>query len=101
MNNSIIASACLALRPRAGISVEGNNEITWDVDTVDIPTKADIIKKATELQAAYDAQAYARSRKEEYDALNQFEMQYDDKANGTTTWEDAIIAIKTKYPKPE
>jgi hypothetical protein len=51
------------------------------------------------LQAEYDSQAYARNRKAEYDALNQLEMQYDDKANGTTTWEDAIAAIKTKYPK--
>ncbi|SVD66270.1 uncharacterized protein METZ01_LOCUS419124 [marine metagenome] len=31
--------------------------------------------------------------------MNQFEMQFDDKENGTTTWEDAIDAIKTKYPK--
>ena len=42
---------------------------------------------------------YARNRKEEYDALNQLEMQFDDKEDGTTTWEDAIKAIKKKYPK--
>ena len=42
---------------------------------------------------------YARNRKEEYDALNQLEMQFDDKEDGTTTWEDAIKAIKTKWPK--
>jgi flagellar basal body rod protein FlgB len=52
------------------------------------------------LQAEYDALEYARNRKVEYDALNQFEMQYDDKLNGTTTWDDAIDAIKAKYPKP-
>ena len=53
------------------------------------------------LQAAYDAQEYARSRKVEYDALNQLEMMYDDEVNSTTTWKDAIDAIKAKYPKPE
>ena len=49
--------------------------------------------------AEYDAQEYARSRKEEYDALNQLEMQFDDKKNSTTTWDDAIDAIKAKWPK--
>lgn len=39
-------------------------------------------------------------RKQEYEKLNQFEMQYDDLINNTTTWKDAISAIKGKYPKP-
>ena len=61
-------------------------------------------RDAEEAQAAidkalWDTQEYARNRKTEYDALNQFEMQFDDKEDGTTTWEDAIKAIKTKYPK--
>jgi len=50
-------------------------------------------------QTAYDAQAYARSRKAKYDLLNQDEMRYDDLINSTTTWQDAIAAIKTEYPK--
>ena len=50
-------------------------------------------------QAEFDAQEYARNRKAEYDALNQFELISDDEANGTTTHKDAIAAIKTKYPK--
>ena len=73
----------------------------WDKDgnvvTLDeskIKTEEDKLKKE------YSDQAYARKRKEEYDALNQFEMQYDDKKNNTTTWDDAIDAIKAKYPKP-
>ena len=51
------------------------------------------------IKAERIATQYTRNRKAEYDALNQFEMQYDDKEDGTTTWEDAIAAIKTKYPK--
>ena len=51
------------------------------------------------LQAVYDSKAYARSRKAEYDKLNQDEMRYDDLVNGTTTWQDAIAAIKTSIPK--
>ena len=65
------------------------------------PTETDIQAEIVRLQAAHDAQAYARLRKEEYDALNQNEMMYDDEINSTTTWKDAIAAIKTKYPKPE
>jgi hypothetical protein len=36
-----------------------------------------------------------------YRELNQDEMRYDDLVNSTTTWQDAIAAIKAKYPKPE
>jgi hypothetical protein len=36
-----------------------------------------------------------------YSRLNQDEMRYDDLINGTTTWPDAIEAIKTLHPKPE
>ena len=51
-------------------------------------------------QAAYDGQAYARARKAKYDLLNQDEMRYDDTKNSTTTWVDAIDAIKVAHPKP-
>ena len=56
--------------------------------------------EVTKLQAAYDAQAYSRLRKVEYNLLNQDEMRYDDLVNGTTTWQDAIAAIKLAHPKP-
>ncbi len=64
-----------------------------------LPTEAEIDAEVIRLQAEYDAQEYARNRKTEYDALNQLEMQYDDEEDGTTTWKDAIKAIKAKYPK--
>ena len=43
--------------------------------------------------------AYSRQRQAAYAALNQFEMQFDDAANSTTTWVDAIAAIKQEFPK--
>ena len=58
-----------------------------------------ISTEETRLQAEYDAQAYARSRKKEYDQLNQYEMQFDDKENSTTTWVDKINEIKGRHPK--
>ena len=41
------------------------------------------------LKAEHDATlTYADERKAEYDQLNQFEMQFDDDRDGTTTWVD-------------
>ena len=53
----------------------------------------------TRLQTEYDSQAYARSRKQEYDKLNQWEMQFDDNRDGPTTWVDSINEIKVRFPK--
>ena len=63
------------------------------------PTEAEIDAEIKRLEDEWVSQEYARNRKAEYDALNQLEMQFDDKEDGTTTWEDAIKAIQTKWPK--
>lgn len=58
--------------------------------------------KATELEETYNAQEYARNRSAEYPTMQeQLDMQYWDSINGTTTWQDAINAVKVKYPKPQ
>jgi hypothetical protein len=76
------------------------DEITnWGDPTQTQPTEAEISAEVARLQGVYDSQAYARSRKVAYDLLNQDEMRYDDLINSTTTWQDAIAAIKTEYPK--
>ena len=51
---------------------------------------------------AYSApvKTWEENRQEAYDNLNQFEMQFDDQRDSTTTWVDAIDAIKAKHPKP-
>ena len=46
-------------------------------------------------------ETYAQKRRKAYNRVQQFELQYDDEINGTTTWKDAIEEIKKKYPKPE
>jgi predicted ATP-grasp superfamily ATP-dependent carboligase len=43
---------------------------------------------------------WSENRQVEYAKLNQFEMQFDDQRDSTTTWVDAIDAIKAQYPKP-
>ena len=66
---------------------------------VEQPTWPKIKEHLPTMQAEYDALAYSRNRKAEYDQLNQFELISDDSINGTTTHKDAIIAIKNKFPK--
>ena len=82
------------------VSHTSSNEAICSSDPDDFGvTWAEVKTKMDEFRAEYDSQAYARNRKIEYDKLNQLEMQYDDEEDGTTTWKDAIEAIKTKYPK--
>ena len=68
------------------------NEGEADLDAVQVAYE--------QLQAEYDGLVYARDRKAKYDLLNQDEMRFDDQANSTTTWVDAINAIKAAHPKP-
>ena len=95
-----ILDAVLAINPEAKCTVSNNDidTIIWDSGQTPI-SKADIEAKQTELQTEYDSQDYARKRKAEYDQLNQFEMQFDDKENSTTTWVDKINEIKGRHPK--
>jgi len=88
-----------SLRPNAEFVVRGNTDIEWLDTTQTQPTDAEIQAEVTRLQTEYDSQAYARSRKQEYDKLNQFEMQFDDNRDGTTTWVDSINEIKERFPK--
>ena len=44
---------------------------------------------------------YAQYRAAAYPSIaDQLDMQYHDSVDGTTTWADAIAAVKTKYAKP-
>ena len=93
-----ITQALLSLRPNAEFVVRGD-ELEWLDSEQTQPTEQEIADEIVRLQAEYDAQDYARQRKAEYDKLNQFEMQFNDQRDGTTTWVDAINEIKARYPK--
>ena len=80
---------------------DGKTILNWKSPDKTQPSQSAIEAKMVELQEEWDSQEYARKRKVEYDALNQFELITDDAINGTTTHIDVIKAIKKKYPKPE
>ena len=79
----------------------GNNDLAtlpWNETTPN--SKADIEAKMVEVQAEYDANQYQRDRATAYPTIQeQLDMQYWDKVNGTTNWEDAIAKVKSDNPK--
>ena len=87
-----------SLKPKAEFVIRGE-VIEWLDSTQTQPTDLEISNEVTRLQAEYDSLEYSRSRKAEYNKLNQDEMRYDDLKNNTNTWELAIDAIKLEYPK--
>jgi len=90
--------ALQSLKPKAEWILRGD-ELEWHDTEQTEPTQAEIDAEVIRLQAEYDSQEYARNRKQEYDQLNQFEMQFDDDRDGTTTWVDTINEIKGRHPK--
>ena len=56
-----------------------------------------ITAKATELQAAYDAKAYARSRATAYPSIaDQLDTIYH---QGLDAWKATILVVKEEFPK--
>lgn len=92
--------AIISLRPGARWHMR-EDVLVWEDEEQVEPTEEEIETEITRLQSEYDSQDYARKRRAEYNALNQFELISDDSMNGTTTHRDAILAIKARYPKPE
>ena len=88
-----------SLKPNAEWVLRGD-VLEWLDSEQTEPTALELSNEVTRLQAVYDSQLYARTRKAKYDLLNQDEMRYDDLVNNTTTWRDGIAAIKAAHPKP-
>jgi len=64
-------------------------------------TYEEVVLEQQKLQTEYDNNQYQRDRAKAYPSLQeQLDMQYWDKVNGTTNWEDAITKVKSDNPKP-
>ena len=97
-----VSKAMAKLIPRGNnFTVKGDDWSTmeWDENNPDsCPTEAEVATLAEELRVA---DVYRIPRRREYPEMaDQLDMIYHDQVNGTTTFKDAIDAIKTKYPKP-
>ena len=102
-----IISSIQALDPNAEVSVnaEDVNQIIWHDGNPNSITVAQIETKQTELQTAYDAKAYARTRADAYPSIADFMEAYTEKEIGSdsTKWDAYVIAynkVRTDNPKP-
>ena len=101
--NKKILKAIKKINSNAMVTIYGSDidtcTFTWHEGTTPI-SKADIEAKMVEVQAEYDANQYQRDRATAYPSIQeQLDMQYWDKVNGTTNWEDAIAKVKADNPK--
>jgi len=96
-----ITKSILAINSNAKFTVnaEDYEQITWLEGTK--PIAVDTIKaKQAELQTAYNNNQYQRDREMAYPSIqDQLDMQYWDKVNSTTNWQDAIAKVKSDNPK--
>jgi len=91
--NAILNTHSTAVSVKDGLGLDkDNNPVTLNESL--------ITTEINRLQTEWNAKEYQRKRKAKYDALNQFELISDDAINGTTTHKDAIVAIKSEFPKP-
>jgi len=102
-----LCDALISLRPGAGFSTLGSvkageydseNDLTWHDTKQTQPSDSEIDAEIIRLQAEWDANTYARNRKEEYPEFgSQLNKIYDD---GLTKWKSEMVdPVKTKWPK--
>jgi len=96
-----IIKSILTINPTAQVSISADdiNTLVWENGTTPIPAN-EILAKQQELITEYNSNQYQRDRAKDYPTLaDQLDMQYWDKINGTNKWQQAINAVKQKYPK--
>src|SRR5210317_2342358 len=70
----------------------------WNLDIAQ-PTQAQLDALETEAQAEENLQTILNARATAYPSIQeQLDMQYWDKVNGTTNWQDAIAKVKSDNP---
>ncbi len=79
------------------VSINGDTQetiIAWDKDGNEVSINWTLVNSWT------DPDTYKYNREAEYPSIvDQLDMQYWDKVNGTTNWEDAIAKVKSDNPK--
>ena len=82
-----------------------NEVVTINGDTQETIVATDINENEvninwSEVNSWTDPNEYKYKRAEEYPSIqDQLDMQYWDKVNGTTNWQDAIAKVKSDNPK--
>jgi len=103
-----IVHSILAIKSDAQVSVDNDdvNQVTWHDGNPTNITNEQILARQVELKAEYAANKYQRDRTKRptdggYPSIgDQMDMIYHDQVDDTTTFKDAIQAIKDANPKP-
>jgi len=104
MTDIIKSIQALKLDAQVSVSADDINKITWHDGNPTNITNEQILSKQTELQAEYDALAYARSRDIQYPSLKEFAEAYTEKEilADTTKWDEYVVKynkVRTDNPK--
>jgi len=79
------------------VSINGNTQETITATDKD---GNEVSINWSSVNAWTDPDTYKYNREQEYSSIQeQLDMQYWDKVNGTTNWEDAIAKVKSDNPK--
>lgn len=79
----------------------GDEIQTWNVSGLTEPTAEQIASYDTAADLHERQEAVRATRKAAYGSIeDQLDMQYKDKLNGTTTWDDHVAAVKSANPIP-
>ena len=78
---------------------DGYYQFDWD-GVSELPEWTKDMTQTDVVEPKVVSPTYSELRAKAYPSFaDQADMQYWDKVNGTNTWETAIAAIKSKYPK--
>jgi hypothetical protein len=73
---------------------------SWNVSGLTEPTAEQLATYEDVANTEEDLNVILSNRSKAYPAIaDQLDMQYWDKVNDTSTWQDAVQAVKDKYPK--
>jgi hypothetical protein len=98
-----LTKAIISLYPGAQWSLSGDTYegLDWmSSNTKPKPSLEELEVECDRLHQIWLSEQYRRDRAKEYPAItDQLDMLYHDKINGTDNWQQAIQAVKDKYPK--
>ncbi len=93
-----LSDAVKALGIEGGWKVKEGKIVEWWAEETQ-PSDVEIEESLVKLQAEYDAKQYQRDRI--YLPIGeQLDLQYWDKVNGTSKWQESISKVKSDHPKP-
>jgi hypothetical protein len=97
-----LTKAIISLYPGAQWTLNGDqySGLDWLSTDKPKPSQEELEAECDRLHQVWLNNQYQRDRAKEYPAItDQLDMLYWDKVNSTDNWQQAVQAVKDKYPK--